>query len=170
MYSTTHLILPEFLANDIFLWGEAHIGEDDLYLHPWYMTLGREYELHLTILGGLDISVPDEVKKLVVGIQDIEVELGLISVFTSNDLYDVVKLDVRSKGLRNLHKKLCRLSHTKFFPVYKPHVTIAYVGKGKGNDLVGQTAFNTRRWMADSIVFSSKRGTKTLISFKPPQV
>jgi len=164
-FSSTHILLPDNLANEIFTWGEENVKEDDLYSEINGAVFGRETEHHVTVLGGLHLSVPDEVRKLVEGIPDIEVQLGAVSIFTTNDLYDVVKIDVKSEGLRNLHKKMCRLPHTKFYPSYKPHVTIAYIKKDRCDKLVGQTPF-VEKWLAQSLVFSSKRGNKTIISFK----
>jgi 2'-5' RNA ligase len=166
-YSSTHILLPNDLADEIYTWGEKNIPDADLFTDPSKPSFGREYEMHVTVLHGLHEGTPHEVRKLVEGIPEFEIELGNVSIFTTNDFYDVIKLDVRSEGLRNLNRKLSRLPHTRFFPIYKPHVTIAYVVKGKGNDVVGQTAFVKRCWKAASIVFSSKRGTKTNILFKP---
>jgi 2'-5' RNA ligase len=169
-HSSTHILLPDFLANEIFAWGEENVTEQDLYTDSMGVVFGRETDLHVTILGGLHLGVPDEVRKLVTGIPEFEIELQGISIFTTNDLYDVVKVDVRSEGLRNLHKKMCRFPHTKFYPVYKPHVTIGYIKKDRCEKLIGANPFSGRKWLADAIIFSSKRGNKTTLSFKTPQV
>lgn len=169
-YSSTHILLPDSLTTEIIVWGEVNIEDQDLFAMLGDFAFGREYEPHVTILHGLHLHTPDEIVKIIDGSPTFDVRLGRISIFTGSDLYDVVKIDVYSEGLRNLHNKLSRLPHTRFYPVYKPHVTIAYVKKDMGDRHIGNKTFDGKVWQPETLVFSSKRGKKTLTSFNQPQI
>lgn len=104
---------------------------------------------------GLKVSaVPPVLKKIIESTPAFKIELGKISMF-ENDKFDVVKLDVISPELHALNKRVSdALPHDDTHPTYNPHVTIAYVQKGKGQHLVGEDAFGTERGMSNSFVAS----------------
>jgi len=157
-FSSTQVNLPHALANKIIKWGKVHIPDNELH------ELGREDEIHATVLYGIHDSEPDAVKKLLKSIQPINIKLGKISLF-SDDEYDVIKIDVRSPDLHKLNAKLRdSLKYTSSHPIYKPHVTIAYVKKGRGKKYDGLDPFDNNSIKINQIIFSSKDGTKTTIS------
>ena len=99
---------------------------------------GLEDEPHLTLLFGLhkdEVSI-DDVKKAFEGYTSIDIELESVDLF-ENDKFDVVKFKVKkTKELLDINEKLSILPHTTDFPDYNPHITIAYVKKGKGKKYV----------------------------------
>ncbi len=172
VYSSTQVNLPRPLASEIIRWGEEHIPDNDLFTDINEMNFGRPEETHLTVLYGLHSEYPDEVRKLLIGVDSFEIELGKVSLFTWSPKFEVVKIEAFSDELHRLNKLLSRLPCTQMFSTYKPHVTVAFVKKGKGDSLVNRMDFAGKIWMPTSIVFSSKRGAKTHIplKFKPSQL
>jgi 2'-5' RNA ligase len=102
---------------------------------------GLELNPHVTILFGFDENVTSsDVHKLM----DDEVQTNIpitllgISIFPGGEKseYDVVKFDIQSEELNRLHEICKTLPHHLSFPDYHPHMTIAYVKKGKGQRYV----------------------------------
>lgn len=171
-YSSTQVNLPPTLQSKIIRWGEEYISDSDLFVDPNDISFGREDETHVTVLYGLHSDRPDDVRKLLTGVDSFEIELGKISLFTWNDKFDVVKIEAFSDELHRLNKLLSRLPNTQMFSIYKPHVTIAYVKKGHCDKLINNMNFVGKTWMPESIVFSTKQGVKTTIplELKPSQM
>lgn len=110
------------------------IDEDDLYLGDKEAGtdggFGRELDPHVTVLFGVHADVPDEdVENLIDKCNKPELELQKISVF-ENELFDVLKFDVKSPDLHKLNKLFTTLPHTNSYPDYHPHATICYLKKG----------------------------------------
>lgn len=121
------------------------INPDDVYNEEGY---GVESKPHVTVLYGFDDEVNgDEVIKSVkevIDIDEIEVETNKISIF-ENDKFDVVKLDINSEKLHELNEKLSEeFPNKKTFPVYHPHMTIAYVKPGTGKKYVKEFKKNIK--------------------------
>lgn len=96
-----------------------------------------------------------------------EVRLGKIEVFTNPEKYDVVVIHVISNDLRRLNKKLKEnVEFTNKYDSYRPHVTIAYVKKGKGWKYRGNKMWEGKKFKCDHLVFSSTNGTKHKIAFE----
>lgn len=117
---------------------------------------GREDQPHITVKYGLHGDNADEVRAALSGEKPIKVTFGKVSLFQTNDDYDVVKVDVDSPDLHRLNKKIAELPHTDTFPDYKPHATIAYVKKGKGGKYAGNRFLNGQVARLSSLVFSDK--------------
>lgn len=167
-YSSTQLDLPAEQASDIVEFAKT-IPEADLYKDPAAnydaQKTGRESEPHITVLYGLDTTNEAEVKGLVQSAKPIEVELGEVSQFDTNEDYDVLKVDVVSNQLSELNAKLDKVLATpgKTFDEYQPHVTIAYVKKGSGQKYVGDTRFKGQKITLNNLTFSSKDGRRVNI-------
>ena len=157
-FSSTQINLPKSLANEIIEWGREHIPDSFLY-----ETEGREDEIHVTVLYGLRDEEPDNVKEILEKEKQIKFKLGKISLFNTNEEYDVVKIEVESPGLHKLHRLLQALPHMDSHPKYNPHVTIAYVKKGKAKRIVGEPHFEGEIITGKEIIFSSFNGEKTKI-------
>jgi 2'-5' RNA ligase len=128
---------------------------------------GRETEPHVTVLYGLKTTDPKEVKKLIENYGDVELTLGKTSLF-KQDEYDVLKVDVESKELRELNKKLKEnLDYESDFPNYKPHLTIAYLKPGEGQKYVGDNRFDGQKIKLSEILFADAERNKTPINLKP---
>jgi len=159
-FSSTQVNLPSNLSDKILSWGKNNIPDDVLYDRKGF---GREDEIHATVLFGLHDMQPNAVEKILQDAKPIKLELGKISLFSSDE-YDVVKINVKSPDLHRLNTKLkSSLEYTSTHPGYKPHVTIAYVKKGEGKKYDGNKTFDGDDATIDEVIFSSKNGTKTKI-------
>jgi 2'-5' RNA ligase len=146
------------------------IKEEDLY-----EEFGIEEEAHVTVLYGFDPSVKKKDIKLVMEDKCIfhkDIEFTGISLFENNE-YDVIKLDVESEKLREYNNFFSEnFPYESNFPDYVPHVTIAYVKKGKGKYYVsGHTGKDLMEVVVNSIKncplyykFSDSEKKETLFS------
>ncbi len=143
--STTQIDLPKEIGGHIIQWGELNIADEDLYIDE-KDGCGRETEQHVTVLYGLtDPTPPEALIHIVETTKPFLIEFGGVSVF-ENEKYDVIKLDVISEELHNLHMEIRRsCPNENKFPDYIPHCTIAYVQKGKGKKYAGQDVFKTAK-------------------------
>lgn len=109
------------------------IDKDDLYIKEDDDTYGAQDRPHLTLLYGLHKNVSiDQVKPIFKNIDKINIEIDKVDIF-ENDDFDVVKFNIKPiKLLQDIFDKLSELPNSNNFPDYKPHITIAYVKKGKG--------------------------------------
>lgn len=102
---------------------------------------GRESEPHVTVRYGLHSTDVAEVLRLMKGVGPIEMKLGRVSVFRGAECgkdFDVLKIDVDSPALVQLHDDLGNLPHTDTHADYCPHATIAYVKAGLGDQIAAQ--------------------------------
>lgn len=163
-YSSVQLNLPEVIADEVINWGHKNIKESDLFIPEDDYVHGREEEPHVTVLYGIHDALPTESNKLLEGKSAFEVQLKYITLFKDNAYFDVVKIDVSSNSLTHMNNLLkSKLENTQNFHSYHPHVTIAYVKKGKCSDLNLDGTFNGIKWKVNSLIFSSKEGSKTPI-------
>ncbi len=161
-YSSTQINLPQPLADKIISWGSETIPNNAIFNDPKDPAFGRENEIHITILYGIHSINPDLIQKLLKNTVPFEITLGKSSAFTSNPQFDVIKLDVESPQLHELNKKFSeKLDVTNTHPVYIPHVTIAYLKKGKSEKFIGLDKFEGTKFITKEILFSSKLGVKT---------
>jgi 2'-5' RNA ligase len=126
------------------LWDKIQdvILEEDLYTEideddPEIIKYGREDWPHCTVLYGLkseeieDSDLKETLSEYVAP----KVKLKKVTCF-KNDKYDVVKFDVKATdSLYDMNKKLEEdFPFESNYPDYLPHVTIAYVKPGKGDN------------------------------------
>lgn len=163
-YSSCHVDVPSPYAEEIVAWGREAIPDDDLFVTQRAPTFGREDEVHITILYGIHGESADPVRKLMEGFGPVRVDLGSVAVFSNPLKFDVVVIEAFSDDLCRLNDLLQRnVKFTNKYTYYNPHVTVAYVQKGKG-----WKYYETRNWSGHSFhcetaVFSSKNGSKELI-------
>lgn len=115
------------------------IDKEDIYDEPGY---GLEKEPHCTVLFGFhkDADVDKMIELIKDNVDDsIELTLEKTSHFKPKDNdYDVVKFDVESEELKKLNSIMRKnFKYTNDHPVYKAHVTVSYVKKGKGKKYDG---------------------------------
>lgn len=159
-YSSVHIDVPNPLADKIIEWGKQKIKDSDIYVSQTDPSFGREDEMHVTLLYGIHSETSEEITKIISGHNPISVKLGKIDVFT-NDKFDVVVIKVISEDLNEINHKLTdHVEFTSKYKEYKPHVTLAYVKKGKGWKYHGIDQWKDKEFQTDYIVFSSKNGTK----------
>ena len=143
-------------------WNEfvGDIKKDELY-DPNNERYGVETEPHITILYGIHKEVDDEqvmamfsdIKK-----SDFDLEVNGLDCFFNKD-YDVLKMNIKSEKLDELNNLAKKLPHTSTYPDYKPHITIAYLTKGNGNNYVDLN-FKMKINTIDKIVYSKTNGEK----------
>jgi hypothetical protein len=154
--STTQIDLPKEIGQHIISWGELNIADEDLYIDE-KDGCGRETEQHVTVLYGILDSTPSEALiQIVENTKPFLIEFGGVSIFET-EKYDVVKLDIISEELHNLHLEIRRsCPNDNKFPDYKPHCTIAYLQKGKGKKYAGQDVFKTAQVPRDFWAYDLK--------------
>jgi len=166
--SSTQIDLPKELADKVKKWGKDNIPEEEVYTDPKDKSLGRENEIHTTVLYGLNTNDIEEVKKVISYVEPFEIKFDKVSIFDGNKKpYDVVKIEVKSPELNKLHYFLEEnIDNENSYPEYKPHITIAYVKKGEGKKYVGKDVLGNGSFMANKIVFSPSKGNKGSIILK----
>lgn len=161
--SSVQLNLPESLAKEIKAWGRKNIPDSSL-IDDEEKSMGREDEIHITVLYGLLDEDPEVIKDLLRGKGPIKVTLGKISSFDTAKNHDVIKIDIHSPDLHQLNYIIREnVSYLSNFPIYKPHTTIAYVRKGSADSLLGSTDISGIEFEVDSLEYSGKSGKKTTI-------
>ena len=112
------------------------IDKEDLYVgesEEDKEKYGFESEPHVTILYGLEPDI--EVETVASFLQPLK---NYAAIFPSLTLfecekYDVLKLDAKCDALNETHYELCKnLPNHDEHPEYHPHLTIAYLKKGRG--------------------------------------
>ncbi len=160
-FSSTQLNLPAEVATTVRRMARD-IKPSDL-VRP-------EYKPHITLKYGLHTSDSQPVKSVLAGEGPIRVRLGRTEVFSAAETgeeHDVVKVKVFSPDARRVHSRLIRaLPHTTTHPKYQPHLTLAYVKKGKGKKYADRNDLEGKELTFDDVTFSSKSGRKTSIPLK----
>ena len=120
----------------------------------------------MTILCGCLPSVTDEdVEEVLYSEPTPKLKIEGISLFENED-FDVVKFDVKSSGLNKLNKKMSELPHKKTFDDYHAHLTIAYVKKGKGKEVIKGIGDIKLDIEPSHYIYSKPDGTKTRFELK----
>jgi 2'-5' RNA ligase len=143
------LYLPKDMASQVHKWGEANVPDE------WLTGDGRETEMHVTVLYGLKPEL--ELKDVEASLpkSSVAVELGEISRFDTSPDFDVIKVEVEGDDLHEAHWTLAELpNEDPHAEKYQPHVTIAYVKKGKGKELDGSRPFDGLKLKLSDLVWS----------------
>lgn len=130
---------------------------------------GREKytNAHVTILYGLHKTIDeDELKKVVEELPVKQIDVKKIGMF-KGDTNDVLKFEVDYSFLHKNNKTLKKFPHTSTFPTYKPHMTIAYLKKGKAEDYLQTLPTNLQKVLKPShFIYSKANGKEIRIDFK----
>lgn len=142
------------------------IKPEDLYIGEGNDQYGMEKETHITLLYGLhDQVTPNEIQTI---INEFKFPSSLliknISIF-DNPEYDVLKLDIEKIFLSKVHKKLSELPNSEKYPEYHPHLTIAYLKKGKAQKYIGMFEDEVHDFDLSVLngIYSENTGKKSLI-------
>lgn len=156
-FASTQVQLPQDLA-DAVLDLSASIPDGDL----WEPEGGREDDLHVTVRYGLVDPNPGKLRAVLAGRASVPVTLGRTGFFEASD-YDVVWVGVDSPGLVALSKLILNQMEcvSSDHGEYLPHVTIAYVRKGRGAAYAGSAALEGRSFVARFVTLSQVDGTRT---------
>jgi 2'-5' RNA ligase len=166
-FSSVQVNLPKIATKRIIHWGEENIPDEDIYEEPDNLVRGREYESHVTIAYGINNDTPKKIKRLLARQKPFYIEFGKISIFKCIN-FDVVKIEIESPDLRRINKAILDGVEvtTTSCNAYRPHVTIAFVKKNKGDKFNGNADFAGNRLLVDRLTFSSKNGVQTTIELK----
>jgi len=166
-FSSTQVDLPEDLAKKVIDWGKKNVPDEEVFVDPKDPGVGRENEIHVTLLYGITSPDPDEIAELLKDQKKFEVRLGIVTAFRDGDKNDVLKIDVESPDMQKLHYLIAEnINNEDSHPTYNPHVTIAYMKKGEADKYIGDDTFKGKTFKADDIIFSSSNGSKTSIKLK----
>jgi len=159
-FSSVQMEFPDEIAEEIRAWGVKNIPSNILAAD------GRENDIHVTLKYGIHIVDFTEVRAIFNDEKPIEVTLGKITLFDTDD-FDVIKIDLHSSELHRLNRAINKnFEVTDTHPVYTPHSTIAYVKKGCGTPYNGDTTFEGKKILLDSVLFSGKDNRKTEFKIK----
>lgn len=149
-------------ATDAILRLALEIPDDDL-------TEGRELEPHVTVKYGTHTDSAEELRAVVEGFGTVRFRLGKTSIF-AGEKQDVVKIDVSSPDLVRLNKLIASsLANTTTHPIYHPHITLAYVKSGLGEQYAGRDDLEGFELSSDVVVFSDQSNSKTKIKLTREQ-
>lgn len=155
-YSSLQTDLPPDLAAAVLAAGQRLVKETDLGED------GRETSPHVTILFGFSELRPSKaLRRLIAETAPFDAVLGPTAVFENDQ--DVLYFKVESQPLMWLNARVNRLPNHSTYPVYKPHVCIAYLKKGAAAGLAGNDAMTGRRWKVSQVVFSGAGGDKEIM-------
>ena len=162
-YGSTQLDIPAPVAGEFHDWTRRHIDDSEL------RDDGLELDTHVTAKFGVIPSTDDAMNALspmCAAHPAIPLETGAIGVFRHSPEYDVVFVEVHSAELRMLHREIeahveCKADD---FP-YHPHITLAYVAKGAGDSLEGNSDLGGRYLTLDALTLSSRERVKTMLPF-----
>lgn len=134
-YGCVMAIINEEASNKIIKIGEKLIPDDILYFEEG-QEYGREREPHVTIKFGLTENYgKDKIGEIFTKVKPFKIKLVAIDIF-SNQKFDVIKFNVESDILKKLNSLFSKLPNEDEYPIYRPHLTIAYVSTGLGKNFV----------------------------------
>lgn len=93
---------------------------------------------HITIAFGINVNTDINLIKEIVRNRPTYFQLTELSLF-ENDNFDIIKFDIMSSDLRILnHIIKSKMDVKSSFSEYHPHLTVAYVPKGMGVELIAR--------------------------------
>jgi len=148
------------LVEDVNQWCNENIQKD------MYHEMNDKWDdgLHITCQYGFkDITINDITKFITAIIKEpIKIELDKISKFENGE-YDVIKVDVNSPDLHKLSDNIRNQFKNQLeitFPDYHPHMTLAYVKKGKLKDINDIDMFKGKNYVFDQFVYNDGNDNK----------
>jgi len=161
-FSCVQINIGDDLSKGIIEWGKKTVRDQDLFIvEKEPHKFGRENEIHVTVLYGIHDHNPDLVKEILKEFGYVRFKLGKTCCFIKRKKYDVVVLDVESEDLIKMNKLLtANVKHTNQYGSYKPHLTIAYLKKGKCWNYCNITKWENIEFNSNNLIFSSKNGIK----------
>ncbi len=151
---------PEDLSDDIISWGMDNIDDQLLFEDENSREVfGRESFIHLSLLPNIEAGNKRELHETISMARRCACSLGMTRCFTQNAKFDVVYVEVLGHGIRLMHDYLSRsVIHERLFPVYIPHITVAYVNKGCGEKFARNRYFYGKSFRIEELVVSYDLG------------
>ncbi len=119
---------------------------------------------HVTIRYGLfdQPYMVESIRSMVWEMGPIAVRIGELSTFQTEE-GDVLKFDIESAQLRELNARLKLLPNYERFG-YHPHMTVAYLSSGKGEQYVQSSSITGKTLIFDTLVYSdSERNREEIL-------
>lgn len=140
-------------AKSLIAWAQENIDEDSLTHH------GYEHSPHVTIMYGFDNDFDyTELQSILEKYPTITFTLGKIGRFENKEKgFDVIKIDVESNELQEIHKALKEKFKDKIdddYPKYNPHLTLAYIKPGTCKNVDDHCAFESCTYIIKSLIYS----------------
>jgi len=164
-YCSTQVNLDKKNSKQIIAWVKKNIPEEEWYLGE--NETGIELEPHCTVLYGIKNSKDEtKVKKLLKQnkLNYLSSKLEHLSIFTQKD-YDVlfVELNDENNDFKNANKVVKNnIDNVSTHPNYKPHMTLAYMKKGKADKYKGKQPFENMI-LSGNVMFCKRDGEKKVI-------
>jgi 2'-5' RNA ligase len=157
-FSSLQLVMPKPMADTIENL-RSHIDVLDLDLNE------SPDEPHITVLYGIHTEHVQDASLALFNIRNrkpVTVTLRDFSTF-DNERHDVLKVSIDSQDLHELNREIrAILPHTSNFPIYVPHLTLAYLKPGLAQKYIRKLPpLNGVTLTFDTIQFSSVNGTRT---------
>lgn len=158
-------MIPEETAAKLHGWVHQHLGPVDVYVDD--DVKGYEDESHVTVKYGFIDPVPtQELLKVIASTNPFEITLLPARLF-EKEKYDVLVLGVSSPELMQFNRLASEAAPVyDTYPTYTPHLTLAYVKKGRADHLVGHTPFDDQARMG-KIDMDALKVTINRVIFSP---
>lgn len=126
-------LMVEYQLTEAFLELQRQIDPKDLFVSQKGFPPGLETEPHVTVAPCLRNNVkPDNLKKYLQPLEKYKLEAIQLNVFENED-FDVLHFVVESEALRLAYDRFAENYKVGGnYPDYNPHITVAYLKKGKG--------------------------------------
>jgi len=157
-YGCVMLPVNDDISAIVRYWCKKNINTDDLYINEDEGIEGFEDSPHVTVKYGIVENDISKISDIIEGYDPITIKCGNVEIFDTNPKFDVVKIHITGDKLQKLHDMLSEKNDGDSFPEYKPHLTLAYVQKGKGKNLIDNDFFDKLEDTIDQVLFVSKDG------------
>lgn len=137
--------MPPSVSSQFIAFGKKIIPDDILYFNSNEPDdYGREKEMHITIKFGLTQSYSKEqMGQMLKGTKPFYISILGMDIF-QNPEFDVVKFNISGDALHQLRKVFDALPNADEHKVFHPHMTIAYVKAGMGEQYKKMTKSNSQ--------------------------
>lgn len=143
----------------------SYIPKEDLY-NDESDKYGIETEPHVTLLYGLHSNItPQIIQQILDNIHFGDITLQNISAFTNAD-YDVLKFEANGDGLFEANTILKKLPNSNEYDEYHPHMTIAYLQKGRWAKIANKFKSRTHIVTPLFAIYSLPSGKKFKLKIK----
>ncbi len=169
-FCSTQILLPSILRLKVVLWGIVNVPSDYLYTESDWASEGREIRPHVTVKYGIEDGQRDQVREILSQVSPFKVKLGKMSFFDTDTNNDVLKIEVEGPKLHQLNAKISEGVKTKdTHPEYNPHVTIAYLQKGKLRKFEGDDTFAGIEIPVNFVEYSDTEENITPVALNIPE-